>query len=318
MRNVHSRRAAVASFAALALSARGLPAPRRAVAAEPIRLGILNFDTSTPACYAASSGLFADAGLDVSLQVFNSGAAVTAGVIGGSLDMGLSSLFGLLSAHAHGLPLKLVAAAANFDLAYPTVTGLLVKADAPFQRYTDPGIKIISVPALQDLMVVNTRSWIDRGGGHSDKIQFVELSGPGVAPALDSGRIDAAGINNPFLSDLLATGKFRTLGNPSQGIAPHYLTTGWIAATGYAEKNAATVKTFVNVLTKASAYANAHSSETAPSLAKYTGYDPAVIARMPRSHYVATLDVRDIQPLIDASVKYGIIPAAFPARDLML
>jgi ABC-type nitrate/sulfonate/bicarbonate transport system substrate-binding protein len=72
------------------------------------------------------------------------------------------------------------------------------------------------------------------------------------------------------------------------------------------------------VLIKASAYANAHTAETAPILAKYTGFDPAVIARMPRSHYLATLDVQDIQPLIDASVKYGIVPAVFPARDLLL
>lgn len=316
MTNAHNRRAALASLAALPIGA-AIAAPRRAVAAERVRLGILNFDPSTPACYAQSAGLFADAGLDVSLQVIASGAAVAAAVIGGSIDIGLSSLFALLSAHAHNVPLKMVAGAADFDRSYVPVTGLVVKADAPFQSQTDPNLKIVSVAALQDEMLVNIRSWIDRSGGHSESIQFVELTGPGVGPALDSGRVNAAGIGNPVFANLMATGKYRTLGNPSQGIASHYLTTGWIATNEYAQTHQALIKTFVGVLTKAAAFANAHPQETAPILAKYTGLDPAVIAKMARSHYLAKLEIRDMQPVIDASAKYGIIPKPFPAKDLL-
>lgn len=311
-----SRPRLLAGLAATAIAAELLPM-RPAGAADHLRLGILNFDPSTPACYAQGAGLFADAGLDVSLQVLGSGAAVAAAVVGGSVDFGLSSLFALLSAHSHGVPLKMVAGAANFDRAYPPVTGVLVKNDSPLQRNVDLAGKIVSVAALQDEMVVNMRCWIDQSGGHSNAIQFVEVTGPGVGPALDSGRIDAAAIGNPLFANLMATGKYRTIGNPSVGMAAHYLTVGWIAMNDFVKANPSLVKTFVGVMTKACAFANAHPTETAPMLAKYTGIDPALIARIPRSHYQANLDARDMQPVIDASAKYGIIPASFPARDLI-
>ena len=318
MRDHLSRRNAIARLAALPITAAALGPPRPARAAGTrVRLGILNFDPSTPAVYAEAAGLFADAGIDVSIQVIPSGSAVAAAVIGGTIDIGLSSLFALLSAHAHAVPLTLVAGAATYDKSYPPVTGLIVKAGAPFQRPSDLDGKVISSAALKDEMTVNIRKWVDTTGGHSETIQFVELNGTGVGPALDSGRIDAAGVGQPVLANLMTTGKYRSLGDPSQGIATHYLTVAWIATPEYAQKNAATVKAFAAVLVKASAYSNAHPQDTAPMLAKYTGGDPATLAHMTRSHYVANLDPREIQPVIDASALYQIIPKSFPAREII-
>jgi NitT/TauT family transport system substrate-binding protein len=313
-----NRRSAIGRLAAFPIAAAALGKPAAALTvAGHLHLGILNFDPSTPAVYAQAAGLFAGAGLDVTLEVIGSGAAVAAAVIGGSLDIGLSSLFALLSAHEHAVPLTCVAGGAIFDLTAPPISGLVVKANAPYQRPADLDGKIVSVAALNDEMLVSIRSWVDKTGGRSETIQFVELTGPGVGAALDSGRIDAAGIGNPVRASLLETGKYRTIGDPAQGIASHYLTSAWIATPDYAQKNAALVKTFAGVLARAAAYSNAHPDVTAPMLAKYTGVDPAVIARMPRSHYNANLSPRDIQPVIDASAKYKIIPSSFPAHEII-
>ncbi len=92
----------VAGLAALPVSAAALGARRPARAADGrVRLGILNFDPATPAVYAEAAGLFAAAGLDVTITVIPSGAAVAAAILGGSLDIGLSSLFSVLTAHTH-------------------------------------------------------------------------------------------------------------------------------------------------------------------------------------------------------------------------
>src|SRR5580693_2266130 len=125
----------VAGLAALPMSAAALGARRPALAAAGrVRLGILNFDPSTPAVYAQDAGLFAAAGLDVTIQVIGSGAAVAAAVIGGTIDIGLSSLFALLSAHEHAVPLTLVAGGATYDTAFPPVAGLLVRSNSPYQH----------------------------------------------------------------------------------------------------------------------------------------------------------------------------------------
>jgi NitT/TauT family transport system substrate-binding protein len=308
----------IAGLAALPMSGAALRPRRPAIAAAgQVRLGILNFDPATPAVYAEAAGLFAAAGLSVSIQVIPSGAAVAAAILGGSLDIGLSSLFSVLTAHAHNIPLTLVAGAVIYDKADQLTTGLVVKTGAPFSHPADLGGKIIAVPALQSEIYVNIRCWVDAGGGHSETIQFTELNGPGIGPGLDAGRIDAAGVGLPLLSDLLDSGLYRTLGDPSQGIASRYLAAAWISTPGYAQKNAAAVRAFANALGKATAYSNAHPRETAPILAKYTGVDAATIAHGPRSHYFSGLELRDIQPVIDASAKYQVIPKSFPARDII-
>jgi hypothetical protein len=43
----------------------------------------------------------------------------------------------------------------------------------------------------------------------------------------------------------------------------------------------------------------------------------AVINKMPRSVSSTALHLSDIQPLIDGSAKYKLIPQSFPARDLL-
>src|SRR6185437_8705237 len=66
-------------------------------------------DDVTPVLYAQRSGLFAKAGLNVELTRMNSGAAVSAAVLGGSIDIGKSSLLPIITAHSRGLPLVLLA-----------------------------------------------------------------------------------------------------------------------------------------------------------------------------------------------------------------
>ncbi len=211
----------------------------------------------------------------------------------------------------------LVAGAVIYDKDDLFTTGIVVRKGAPFQRPADLSGKVIAIPALQSEIYVNIRGWIDQTGGHSETIQFTELNGPGIGPALDAGRIDAAGVGLPLLTNLVESGLYRSLGDPSQGIAPRYLAAAWISTPGFAQKNAATVRAFAAAIGKASVYSNAHPRETAPMLAKYTGGDAAAIARAPRSHYYSGLELRDIQPVIDASAKYQVIPKSFPAREII-
>src|ERR1019366_456783 len=66
-------------------------------------------DDATPILYAQNAGLFRAAGLDVELTAASNGAAVAAAVAGGSVDIGKSNIVALITAHARGVPLALVA-----------------------------------------------------------------------------------------------------------------------------------------------------------------------------------------------------------------
>ena len=173
--------------------------------------------------------MFREAGLDVELQILNNGTAVAAALAGNSIDFGIVSLFAVVNARARGVPLTLIAGSTLYSVTNPAV-GVLVLADGPVHSVTDLNGKTVSSSALNDILAVSIKGSVDKAGGHSETVQFVELTGTQIASALDTGRIAAAGVTNPTLASLVATGKYRNLGDPSGGIAPSFLATAWIAA----------------------------------------------------------------------------------------
>ena len=292
------------------------PAPVRAQSSlVHLRIGSTANDMITPVLYGQAAGIFRDAGLDIDLQVINSGAAVAAAVAGGAIDLGRSSLFSVINAHARRVPLVLVAPSSVSSGAIASA-GIMVPSDSPIHTAADLNGKIMSAAALDDIFVVADRAWIDKNGGRSETVQFVELTGSQVGAALDSGRIDAGGLVNPNLAHFLATGKYRSLADPLLGIAPRVLIDAWCGNTDYVRKNPALVRTFATALGKASAYCNGHQQQTAALLAKFIGMDVETVLHMNRVRYALVLDPRDIQPLIDAAAKYKVIPKGFNAREM--
>ncbi len=320
MNQRESRRAAIGRLCLAPLAAvaalESTLVPARAQTPIHVRAGAVTNDFATPLLYALDSGMFRDAGLDVELQVINNGTAVAAALAGNSIDLGIVSLFAVVNARARGVPLTLIAGSTLYLTTSPAV-GVLVLADGPLHAMSDLSGKTVSSSALNDILAVSMKGSVDRSGGHSDTMQFVELTGTQVGSALDTGRIAAAGVANPTLAGLVATGKYRNLGDPSIGIAPRFLATAWISSTDYVQKNPATVRAFTAVLAKAAAYANTHQSQTAPILAKYSGIELATITHMTRARFETALDPRDIQPVIDAAARYKVIPKGFDARDII-
>ena len=320
MNQRESRRAAIGRLclAPVAAVAALESTSSHAAAQTPIhvRAGAVTNDFATPLLYALDSGMFRDAGLDVELQVINNGTAVAAALAGNAIDFGIVSLFAVVNAHARGVPLILIAGGTMSSTTVSSV-GVLVLADGPLHSPSDLSGKTVSSGALNDILAVSIRGWIDLRGGHSDTTQFVELTGTQVGSALDAGRVAAAGVANPTLASLVATGKYRNLGDPSIGIAPHFLATAWISSTDYVQKNPSPVRAFAAVLAKAAAYANAHQPQTAPILAKYSGIELATVSHMARAQFEPALDPKDIQPVIDAAAKYKVIPKDFDARDII-
>ena len=298
-----SRRAAIGrlGLAPLAAFAALESTMSPAVAQTPIhlRIGAVANDFATPFLYALDSGMFRDAGIDIDLQIINNGTAVAAALAGNSIDFGIVSLFAVVNAHARGVPLTLIAGGTMSSTTAASV-GVLVLADGPLKTASDLSGKTVSSGALNDILATSIRGWVDLHGGHSETMQFVELAGTQIASALDTGRVAASGVANPILANLVTTGKYRNLGDPSPGIAPHFLATAWIGSTDYVQKNPATVRAFTGVLTKAAAYANTHQPQTAPILAKYSGIELATVQHMTRAAFEPALLPRDIQPVIDA------------------
>jgi len=283
----------------------------------PVRIGMALTDGITPVLYGVQTGAFKDAGLDVRLVVGNSGAAQAAAVAGGSLDIAAAALMPLLNAQVKGVPLRVIAGSTLFNPAAPTAAVCVLKASRVVS-FGDLSGTTVAIPTLRSLDELGIRVQVDKAGGSSATVRFVETTHSMMVGALEDGRADAASFSEPTLTIAVDSGKLRSLGDPNAAIDPHgFMIAAFFCTPAYFEKNRAVIDRFTRVLYRVTAYTNAHHTETAPLIADYTHMTPELVRKMTRETIATSLDARMIQPAIDVAARYKFIEKWFNAKEML-
>jgi NitT/TauT family transport system substrate-binding protein len=309
---VSRSRALIASAAALALAPRSL----RAQTLTKVRLVGVHTDDLTCVYWGIQNGMYQKIGLDIEMVAANSGTAATTAVIAGSYEMGKGSAVASLVAHLRGLPIKIIANGVMWDPKAPT-TLAVVAPDSPIKRPRDLNGKTASAAALNDIVTVTIANWVDKDGGDSKTIKWVEIPNSAEAEAIATHRVDCCQLNEPAYTDAVAAGKVRPLGDglSSSAIASRFVIAVFFANRDFAQKNPELVRGFARVTYEASAYTNTHHAETAQMMSEVTKIPIDVIRRMNRPPSATVGDPALLQPVIDVAAKYGNITQAFPAKD---
>lgn len=266
--------------------------------------------------YGARSGIFAKYGLSVEVVSMINGAAAAAALIGGDVDVAMVNILSLIQAHERGVPMSMLAA--NFlDSADRPTMYMLVLKDAPVHSGRDLDGKTVAMPGLADIASVGTKAWIDKTGGDSRTVHFIELPSTALVPALLGGRADAGAVIEPFASEAVAGGQVRILAAPFRAIATRFQAGAYVVMEPFVQKNVDTMHRLALGLHEAVVYCNSHLPQTVDLVASYSGVAPEVIAKMNRAIDPEYVDVRNIQPVIDNMAKYGAIDHGFPAKEIV-
>jgi NitT/TauT family transport system substrate-binding protein len=162
------------------------------------------------------------------------------------------------------------------------------------------------------------RAWIDQHGGDSQSVRVIEVPYPALIAAVDEGRIAMATMIQPILSAALASGKVRMFAKTYDAIAPRFYITTWMTRTSFASDSPEVCRRFAAAVREANAYANAHRPETAALLAPFSGMQLDTILHGGRDTFAATaIDAAEIQPVVDAAVKYKVLTTRFDAKDMI-
>jgi NitT/TauT family transport system substrate-binding protein len=280
----------------------------------PLKVGIIPVEAAAEAFYALDMGFFKQQGLDVDLQMMQNGSAIAAAVAGGSLDIGFADTISIATAHARGLPFVYLAPALLNSYATPTLA-LMVNGNAPIHEAKDFNNKTIGVNGINNITMIPFEAWIDKNGGDSKTVKWLEVPIPSALDTVASGKIDAASYGEPFIT--FGTDKgMRALYVDKNGIAPRYALAGFMTTKDWAAKNPAVAAKFIAAIKETAQWANANHAASAPILSKYTKIPVPVVERMKRGEYAENLLASDFQPVIDAAAKYGVLPKAYPAPEL--
>jgi NitT/TauT family transport system substrate-binding protein len=193
---------------------------------------------------------------------------------------------------------------------------LQVAADSPYKSGADLNGKIMATAALNDLSQLSISAWVDKNGGDSKTLKFVEIPNTATDEALVQHRIAAANLLEPLLDASIAAGHTKTIGDPNGAISPKFMFAAYVGRADWAKEHSDLLRRFVRVAGQAATYTNAHTAETASMMSEITKIPLPIMQRMKRVACATTLDSRMVQPLIDAAVKYKTIAQAFPAKDL--
>jgi len=302
---------ALAAGAAAAL----LPQLVRAQTA-PVRVGYASFGESlSQGLYARDGGFFAKGGINVDLIAVDNGAAMTAAIVSGAMDIGPSNVASMAAAYGHGLHLNLFAPSIIISSSAPPTTVIGVPIDSPLRSPKDFAGKTIALNSLGDLQQAAVMTWLDQNGGDSKSVSFVEVHNPEQLCALATKRVDAACLVEPFISSV--KGGVRFIGRPYDSLGKQIMTFGWIANKAWYDANPAPVRSVVVALRDTARWANHNPAATAAINSKYSKMPVAEITAQNRQIFAdGKLDPHLIQPIIDASARYGFLPQQFAASAL--
>lgn len=307
------KRSHALTLGAAALAACVRPARSAAAPLTTIKVGVSADEDFAEGYYAQDRGFYAQAGLDAQLLSLSNGGALTAAVISGSLDVATTNTGSMAAAHAHGIPLVLVAPEGVYDDSKLTAA-LVVPKSSPIRNAKDLTGKRIAVTTLHTLYHTCIRNWIDANGGNSYSVEYVEIPLSGQIPAMLAGRVDAVGTVEPWISQ--SQSLIRILGIPYASVAKRFMISGWVTTPNWASRNGETLKAFLAVMKRTAVWANANPDAVPPILAKAFGIPIQQILSVPRATMGTTLDPRLIQPVIDVEYKYKLIPERFSAAEL--
>jgi ABC-type nitrate/sulfonate/bicarbonate transport system substrate-binding protein len=257
-----------------------IPAVVRAQSAPIIHAAMIPNEPAALIYYAGDNGFFDKAGITVEIAQNPSTPAVVSAVASGTYDIAFANISTLALAHSHGLPFVSIAPGVGW-VPGRIVGNIVVPVSSTAKTAKDFNGKTFATPGLNTIGEYLPREWMDKHGGDSSTVKFIEIPFPLQADALASGRVDAAYLVEPFLTLALKKGAVRTFALPDDALGPSYLAT-----------------------------------KVVPILAKYLHADPAITAEANRAYFSERLIPSEVQPWIDVTAKYAKFPT-FPAAEII-
>lgn len=265
--------------------------------------------------YGIRSGIFRRYGLNVQASIVASGAAAAAALSGGAADIAYTNILTLIQAHTHNVPMVFVAPGA-LQVVERRTTMTLVLADSPIKTGRDMNGKTLGSSSLRDINAAATLAWIDKTGGDSKSVRVIEVPASAGQAFLEQHRADAVTLNEPAVSQALASGRVRVLANPYEAVGTG-MAAGFAAMETSVAKDRDAMTRFAKAMHEASTYTNTHLPQTVDLVAAYSGATVDVVAHSVRFIDADYLESKTMQPLIDLCARYGLIDRSFPGSEVI-
>jgi len=275
---------------ALGVAPADVLAPRAAAQAKKLVVGYMPIAEQAPNFVAADKGIFKKHNLEVDLKLFQSGPAIGAAQLGGSLDIGLIGTPGALFAWAAGKPLYAVAdLGSNLDVkpvAYSA--GLVTRGDSPLKSFGDirgkkVGVNVLKANAEIQLMMMARRWSAEHPANRIDieqDVKLVVMPMPSMPTALEKNVVDAVITWEPFATAIGAKMGLKVV-TPVEYALPAWPVGFWLVTKQAAHERAEAIVAYREAFYESADWIRKNEREARQIIAKWTKVDPAVAEKIP-------------------------------------
>jgi NitT/TauT family transport system substrate-binding protein len=212
-----------------------------------ITIGLPNSSPSfanSDVAVAQAEGYFREEGLSVTVDNLSSGVPVVQGVVGGSLDVGASSIEPVVNAASQGAAIQIIGSYAN-KLTVDLVTQKSITAPAQLRGKR---LGIQQVGAFREVM---TRIVIEGAGLTTSDVTYVPSSSSAYISELLAGEIQSGVLQEEqTLKALKKDSNLHVLANFGQAF-PDYFFGTYVASESWLAANQATAEKFLTAITLA-------------------------------------------------------------------
>lgn len=271
-----------------------------------IKVGVLPITDVAPLYLGRQKGFFADERLEVEPRLTPGGSLIPA-VVSGELEFGWLNTTSLIAARSKGLPLRILdRGTRGGSTPEQSSADILVRSDGPIRSPSDLEGRTIGVAALQSVSTLTASAALEKQGVEISKVDYVEVPFPQAVAALESGRVDAAYVAEPFATLGLRAGH-RSISRPILETAPDFIVATYFTTERLLAEQRDIVDRFARAVNRSFDYADAHPEEVREVLLTYTEIPPEVAQAMRLPDFSRYTDTSTIALTVKLAKKYGYI-----------
>jgi NitT/TauT family transport system substrate-binding protein len=238
-------------------------------------------------------GFFDEAGIDLQLhEVPATGAAAIPALVAGEFAVAGGGIDAPILAAAKGLPVKILASGGlpvSKGHTYPEgskegTSAIVVPKDSDIKTVEDiKGAKLaaITVSGLQYLCIAGD---LEKHGLGPDAVDILEIPPQEMLTALESGRVDAATLVEPFLAQARQQG-YRVVSFPCEESIGGAIQAGFYTSAKWAEENPDGVRRLTEALVRSNEYAEANPEEMREVIPEFTAISPELAQEITLSRF---------------------------------
>ena len=280
-----------------------------------VTVGIVPFTPNAVLFLAMERGMFAERGLNVTVEPAASPVPVVASLVAGQAEFGFVTTPVLINANREGTPIKCVSPVDGQVSPDRDSSALVAAAGSGIDSLDDLSGRTVAVVQLASINLIGAKKLIEDAGATGT--EYVAMPFPQMPQALADGRVDAAVITSPYVETALNAGAV-TLANPSSDLFPTGTIYCYAATDGFLADNPDVARSFQEVMTEVINYSRDHEDEAKATLVEHLGLTPEQAqAQIIPSNYVPEINLESVSAIQDLMREQGSIDSTVEPADMV-